>query len=123
LAWGRKGFHKYNATRTSHAGFSFASKGEAALYDLLKLRECAGEIRNIKVQDHVYLTDARIHYIPDFKFVDTKKEIEVWAEYKGFETPEWRIKRRLWQWYGPGPLEVWKGNYKRPMLSEVIIQK
>lgn len=100
----------------------FASKLEAALYQHLFLLEKAGEIFEIQTQDHVYLTDARILYIPDFKFKN-KDGIEEWAEAKGYETDVWRIKRRLWSYYGPGRLTVFKGSANKLRIDEVIVPK
>lgn len=99
-------------------GISFASKAEAALYQVLKLRESQGEIEDIKCQVQVYLTEAKILYKPDFSY--TKNGKTIWAEFKGFETAVWRIKRRLWKHYGPGPLEVYKGSSKNVFLFETI---
>jgi len=115
------GGHKYGAKRIDHAGFSFASKGEAALYDVLKVLEKGGELTDIKCQDVVYLTDARIMYKPDFRVLDRKNNRLEWHEFKGFETSDWRIKRRLWKYYGPGPLHIWGGSHKNPTLRETVI--
>lgn len=108
-------WHKFNAVRTN----GHASKLEAALYNLLKLREMAQELTELKTQVQVYLTRARIIYKPDFSYYEGG--ILTYAESKGFETPEWRIKRRLWKCYGPGKLLVYKGSYKRLYLHETII--
>jgi len=114
-------WHKYSAERSTRAGRSFASKLEAALFDLLVLREKAGEIREISQQAQIVLSQAKIIYKPDFMFVDCKTGRTVFAEAKGYETPEWRIKRRLWLAYGPSPLEVWKGSHRRLTLSETLM--
>ena len=121
LRYGKKSNNKYSAKRVSHAGYSFASKLEAAVFDILKLRECAGEIKDIQCQAHVKLTQAKIVYIPDFKFTDVKSGEECYAEAKGLETSDYRIKRRLWMYYGPATLEIWKGNHARPFLHETIV--
>lgn len=118
--------HKYGAKKTKRktdrAGYSFASKAEASLFDWLKLREKNGEIQNLKTQVSVYLTKARIQYKPDFSF-EEEKEI-VFAEMKGYETPVWRIKRRLWlAGYGPGKLQVWRMSNNGPFLQEEINPK
>jgi hypothetical protein len=65
-------FQKYRNQKVQHDGHSFASKLEAAVYQLLKIREKAGEIEIVNHQDHVYLTQARINYIPDFRIFDHK---------------------------------------------------
>ncbi len=110
----------YGSKRVTHAGRSFASKLEAAVFDLLALREKVGEIRNLKCQVHVYLTAARIVSIPDFQFEFAETGEIAWAEAKGFETDVWRIKKRLWGHYGPGPLEIWKGRAIKPKLVETV---
>lgn len=115
--------HKYRAKATSIAGYSFQSKGETKLFELLKLRELAGEISDIQVQDHVYLTKARILYIPDFKFFDHGLGDFSWAEFKGYPTDVWAIKRRLWMHYGPGTLTIWKENRQGLFEFETIKPK
>lgn len=107
--------------KVTHAGMNFGSKLEAAVYDILLLRERAGELAEIKTQQHVYLTAARIDYIADFSFWCHRTNAQVWCEAKGIETPVWRIKRRLYKHYGPGALEVWQGNYRKPFLKETIV--
>jgi hypothetical protein len=111
-----KGKNKFGAKRSERMGMSFASAQEAALYEMLRLRELAGEISDLCAQVSVYLSEARILYKPDFSFIERGER--AWAEQKGFETPSWRIKRRLWAFYGPGELRVYKGN--PPTLAEVI---
>ena len=107
--------------RTELHGRSFHSKMEAAHYANLLLLERAKEISNIRCQVHVKLSKAEITSIVDFLVFDHKKGIDVYHEVKGFETPEWRIKRRLWQFYGPGPLEIYSGRYSNIRLKEIII--
>jgi len=107
---------KYRSKRVKHEGFSFASQLEAAVYQHLKIREKCGEIKDIQNQDHVYLTNARICYIPDFKFFDCTSNEFAWGRsfyFQGFETDVWKIKKRLWQHYGPGRLEIYKGSAKK----------
>jgi hypothetical protein len=113
-----KGKLKYGNTKVSHAGYSFASKGEAGCFDMLSLLEKAGKIRDIKTQVTVYLTRARIIYKPDFQFEDLELAQTVYAEFKGFETSDWRIKRRLWMYYGPARLRIYKGAMT--LVEEII---
>lgn len=115
--------HKYKAKRSERAGYSFASKLEASVFDHLMLLQKAGEIKDLKCQDTVYLTDARIIYKPDFRFVDVKTGETIWAEAKGVELGPWRQKLKLWRFYGPGPLHIYKGHHLRPTLVEVVIPK
>lgn len=118
--WGQ---NKFKAKRINLAGRSFASKNEANCYTMLKNMEAAGEIKDLKCQVSVYLTAAKILSKPDFKYFDVALNQEVWAEYKGFETDVWRIKRRLWMFYGPGILRVYKGSGDRIRLHEEITPK
>lgn len=112
---------KFGAVRTEVAGRSFASKGEAACYEYLNLLHKDGQIGTIMSQVHVRLSAAQIVYVADFSFWCNQAKCQVWAEYKGFETPEWRLKRRLWKFYGPGPLRIYKGSRLRMKLTEEII--
>ncbi len=114
-------FNKFGAKRASLDGRSFASQGERDCYSLLKLQEKAGEITLVSCQETVYLTLARIAYIADFRIRDLKTQEDIWIEYKGFETPEWRLKKRLWKFYGPGKLRVYKGSGLRMIVVEEII--
>jgi hypothetical protein len=111
----------YQTPKVSHAGYSFGSKGEASLFDYLKLREKVGEIINVEVQKHVKLTKAGIVYIADFMAWDCVLEQPVWYEYKGFETEVWKIKKRLWKYYGPGRLEIYYGvpGPKEEIIPEI----
>lgn len=112
--------NKFKSQKVSYDNYTFASKLEASLYHMLKLREKSGEISDIKCQETIYMTLARIIYKPDFSFIDNKTNTKIFAESKGFETNSWRIKRRLWEYYGAGNLEVWRGSYTRPYLHEII---
>lgn len=114
---------KFKNTKVQTAGRSFDSKLEAAGYQLLLLREKAGEIRNIRQQVSVYLTLARIRYVADYAFEDVSTGGTIHCEFKGFKTPVWALKRRLYEWYGPGPLEVYEGSHANPKLTEIIIPK
>ncbi len=112
--------HKYGAKKVEYDHHSFSSKLEAALYKWLKLQEQNGEIADIKAQETIYLTEARIIYKPDFSYVDLKTNKKIYAESKGFETSDWRIKRRLWKFYGPAPLQIYKGSHSNFVLHETI---
>lgn len=112
---------KYGGGAICYAGLAFASKLEASVYQLLCLRQKAGEIHSIQCQDHVYLSRARIHYIPDFKCLDAKTKQYFWVEAKGYANDRWPTKKKLWKFYGPGRLEIWGGHYLRPCLTEEVI--
>jgi predicted nuclease of restriction endonuclease-like RecB superfamily len=116
--------HKYGAKKTAGSsltdGRSFGSQLERGVYLLLKAMEQNDEIVVEACQDQVELSAARIVYKPDFRIFDKRIDQQVWCEAKGFETPEWRIKRRLWIAYGPGLLRIYKGSGTRIRLHEEL---
>jgi hypothetical protein len=114
MAWQKR--NKYSAVRVTYDNHNFASKLEAAVYTILR----ANEDLEIQCQDHILLTNAEIKYIPDFKCTNKKTDEVFWAEAKGMVTPEFNIKKKLWKFYGPGPLHIYKGSHTRPFLSEII---
>lgn len=114
---------KYGNKKVKVPGMTFDSKGEASLYGLLEMRQKAGEITNLRSQVKVYLTRARIMYIADFAHDDPATGETSYSEYKGFETSDWRIKRRLWKFYGPAPLHIYKSLCGHPALHETIVPK
>jgi len=111
---------KYGAKRTELAGRSFSSAGEASCYQYLQAMVQSGEIRDLEAQVTVYLTRARVEMRPDFRFIDVATGRVIYAEFKGFETDAWRIKRRLWSEYGPAPLRVYKGRGRSLRMVEEI---
>lgn len=129
MPWGKRkreskpAYRSFNNIEVNVHGISFASKLEASVYMILKAREQAGEIKVLQIQDHVYLTRAEIHYIPDFKCVDLRSGETFFVEAKGYANERWPMKKRLWKFYGPGPLEIWMGTHQRPILKETLIPK
>ena len=119
----RFGKHKFNAQRTDVNGIWFDSKLEASTYQMIKLREKAGDLILEQCQDTIYLTEARVIYKPDFRCRYPDRDEQFWIEAKGFETPEWRIKLKLWRHYGPGDLEIWNGSWQNPKLKEIVKPK
>lgn len=120
--WKRKPGAKYGSTRVKQYGYSFASKLEAAVFAIYKAMEKAGEISDLKIQQRVYLLrEPDIYYIPDYSFVRDGEL--VYAESKGMETPEWKLKKKLWIHFVPHKLEIWRGSYQRPKLDEIIIPR
>lgn len=117
--WQRK--NKFNRTKVKKLGYTFDSKLESAVHDILLLRERAGEIKEIKQQVNVHLTLAKILYKPDFSYVDCATGETVYVEAKGFPGPIFNLKKRLWKFYGDGKLEIWKGTYQKPYLDEIVI--
>lgn len=111
--------NKFKAVRTN----GFSSKLESAVYDMLKNRESAGRIREIKCQQTVVLLPGprshRIAWKVDFSFIELNKgERLVYCEAKGIETSDYKLKLKLWRANPPAPLEIWKGSHKRLFLAE-----
>lgn len=86
----------------------------------LKRLEMAGEIKILSLQDKVYLTHAKILYKPDFKIMDHTLNEIVWIEFKGKETASWAIKKRLWRFYGPGALRIYKASGSGVKMTEEV---
>ena len=108
---------KFRNVKTSYDGYRFDSIFERDIYIVLKSDP---DIEVSELQPKVYLTDAKILLKPDFK-CRTKSTGQVYyAEAKGFETASWRIKRRLWQFYGPTDLIVYKAMGRRTSGRFVI---
>lgn len=116
---------KYGNTRVGECsyGFSHRSKLEAAVCNLIWLREKAGEIEHLQHEFHVYMTIARVAYVADFRVRDRKSGEEILIEAKGYASPVWPLKKRLYKFYGPAPLEIWTGTHTRPTLSETIVPR
>lgn len=114
--WKRNG-HKYGAVKTADG---FPSKLESAVNQILFLRERAGEIRNIRRQHRVDLGFGILWKV-DFSFELCATDETVFCEAKGIEDATYKHKVKMWRnGAGPGKLEIWKGDYRRPVLVEVI---
>lgn len=102
-------------------GQRFDSGAEFQLFRWFELMEKQGMVSDIRRQVQVKLTAARILYIVDFLVFSNEKAHDVYAEMKGFETSDWKIKKRLWAHYGPGPLHIYKpGSDGWPVLVEEL---
>lgn len=119
LALLRKKSNKYGAVRSGGKG----SKLEHSVFQILQFREKAKEITDLRSQHTVILTNAKIHWACDFSFTDCKTGELVYAEAKGVTTERYGIVEKLWRFYGPARLEVWRGHWKQPYLHETIIPK
>jgi len=106
--------------RVCYYGYSHRSQLEAALCANNRLRELSGEIEHVGHEVHVYLTDARILYVADYEYKICNSGEKLFLEAKGFEAPRWPTIKKLWKFYGPGSLEIWKGSASRLFLDETI---
>lgn len=100
MTWRRNG--KYNAKKTEVDGIIFDSKGEAGLYKDLQMLLNAGLIEKVERQVPFKLY-AGIKYVADF--VVTVKGSKRVLDFKGIFTPEFRLKKKLFE-ADHGKLEV-----------------
>lgn len=110
----KKAVNKYGADNSS----GFSSKLEQSVYRILQFKQKAGLIKNLRCQHSVSLTRAGIGCKVDFSFEEKGKL--AFAEAKGCETDRWRIIRKLWPFYAPGRLYIYKGHYLKPQLAEIV---
>lgn len=117
---------KYKNERKARGfdGHTYHSSLEASVSNRLLAEEKDGKLRVIARQQHIHLfsEDEKLcEYWPDFTV--WQEGAFRWIEAKGFEKPDWLIKLNLWRVGGAGPLEIWGGSWRRPVLREVIIPK
>jgi hypothetical protein len=107
---------KYRAKPCAIDGIRFASQGEGRRYAELKLLERAGAIKGLRLQPRYVIQDSfrregkvvqAIVYVADFEyFEDGKLVVE---DFKGVETYEFKIKRKMfWKRYPGIELRVTK---------------
>lgn len=112
---------KYGAKRKGVDGHVFASSGEASCYKCLKLMACSGAISDLKLQPRFVLIPKsvvqrrEVVYVADFSFIRDGKLVVV--DYKGFETPVFRIKKALFlERYPDLVFEVWTKETVRQFM-------
>lgn len=110
-------WHKYGAKKTFYDGITFDSKAEAEYYAFLKNSK---EHEIIEMQPKIYLTKAKILYKPDFKV--KKGSYLYYVDIKGFATPVFNIKKRLWKAYMNLPLHIIKKKGSKFITSEVLCE-
>lgn len=88
--------HKFNSIRTECDGISFPSRAEAARYlELKKLRESGDVFMFLRqVPFHLSGGEEPVKYVCDFLVFWSDGSCTV-EEVKGFETAEWKIKKKL----------------------------
>lgn len=114
---------KFRNVKQTYDGRSFASGLERAVYAQLRALEKENMIVFVRQQATVQLTEAAIIYKPDFeiKKIHGDGSLETcFVEAKGFCTPEWKLKLRLYRVYGSAPLWIYKGTKTRLILDEVV---
>lgn len=107
-----------NSRVTGRCGYIHRSQLEASVCAVLSNNP---NVEVLQHEDHIYLTRARIGYIADFKCKLKLSNDLFWVEAKGYQNDRWPMKKKLWKFYGPGPLHIYKGTYMKPYLDEVVI--
>jgi hypothetical protein len=104
----RKLGNKYHNKKVVHDGIKFASKSEGERYLELKAMEAEGDIKDLVLQPKFILQESfrkngelfrAIHYVADFQYTTVFGHlvIEDVKGYMGYTTPEFKIKRKLFE--------------------------
>ena len=89
--------NKYGAKKQTYNGIKYDSTFEAKVAEELDWRLKAGELVEVKRQVKCALHVGTVlitNYYVDFRTVDKNGQVN-YIEAKGFETAEWKIKKRL----------------------------
>lgn len=97
---------KFGNVPTEVDGIKFDSLKEAHRWGVLKLLEKAGLIRDLKRQVRIPLegrdgpikfqpSNRKAVYVADFTYHDVPKGVDVIEDSKGFQTPEFKLKRAV----------------------------
>ena len=92
---------KFGAKKTIVDGITFDSKWESERYGQLKAMERGGIVTDLKLQVKydIVINDIKIcKYIADFVYKEESpdgKIKEIVEDAKGFETPEFKLKKKL----------------------------
>lgn len=91
-----KGESKYHNRRTVIDGINFHSRKEGARYEELKLLVKAGAINDLELQPRYPLVVNGVKiatYVGDFRYTEDGEQII--EDTKGFETREYKLKKKL----------------------------
>lgn len=105
--------NKYHATPITVDGIRFHSIGEGNRYRGLKILEKSGAIKDLKLQQPFDLGFYGKHictYRADFTYYENGQFVV--EDFKGFETPEFKLKAKLFEAVMGFPLRI-TGNNKR----------
>ncbi len=85
--------HKFNAVRTEHNGVKYASKKEARYAQELEFLQKAGDVIFFLRQVPFHLP-GNVRYVVDFQIFYADGKV-VFADVKGFKTPEYIMKKKM----------------------------
>ena len=98
MTWRKSAGSKYGNKRVEIDGHKFASKKEAGRYMLLRWRQDAGEISDLKLQPRYPMVVEGIKictYVSDFEFVENGQIVT--NDVKGVKTDVFIIKAKLFR--------------------------
>jgi hypothetical protein len=89
---------KYKARKVTAFGRTFHSKKEAKRYGALLILQKDGTVGPIECQPRFRLEVNGVHiadYVADFRYRDLQTGEVIVEDVKGYETPEFKLKKRL----------------------------
>lgn len=101
-----KRFHKFNAKRTEINGIKFSSLLESKYYQYLNLLIKSGEVVFFLRQVPFHLPGG-IKYVVDYQIFNSDGSCK-FVDVKGFETSEFKIKKRIVESLYPIEIEIVK---------------
>ena len=96
--------NKYRAVKTVIDGITFHSKKEAERYKILSLLESQGRIDNLRLQPRIALMVNGVkigHYITDFQYDISGKQVIEDVKSKATRTPIYKLKKKILETYDP----------------------
>ena len=96
--------NKYRAVKTVVDGITFHSKKEAERYKILALLESQGRIDNLRLQPKIALMVNGVkigHYIADFQYDLSGRQIIEDVKSKATRTPVYKLKKKILETYEP----------------------
>lgn len=98
--------HKFKAQASECDGIKFSSKLEKRWYLIIRDMKDSGEVLFFLRQTPFHLP-GNVTYRADFMLFFTDGHVEIW-EAKGYDTPEWVIKKKLVESLYPIEIKVVK---------------
>ena len=98
MTWRKSAGNKYGNRRVEVDGVKFASKKEANRYMLLRWRQDAGEISDLKLQPRYPMVVEGIKvcvYVGDFSYYEGGREVT--EDSKGVKTDVFTLKAKLFR--------------------------
>ena len=113
-----KSWSKARTTKASD-GTLCPSALHCAVYEMLLLRQRAGEIENIRHEQKTHIC-GDLYWHVDYVVFDKLRGVDVGFEAKGREFERYRAQVQAWRGVGPFDVEIWVGDWRRPKLKKTI---